>query len=184
MPVYWLHGPRQFCKVDGEDPPGTQAPDQAAANDCVGSQLIVASTVGSLVLRYNPILSFNDRSDAAHTSADESSSRASSIRNSVRNLVIAINRQSFTAGICLPSALVKSFRKSKSILCDGGCFVSIWAVATPGQTFRSFSFAFGLYRETVIYFVLQRTVSFFRTLVSINFERNAFCPNFWNMASF
>lgn len=109
--MYWLYGPRQFCNVGDEgNDTGTLSTDQLAMhdhNDCTGSAIIKISTIGSLMLRYSPILSFNDISNSAHTmSTEESSRRASLVRDSVRGLVIMINRQNFTASVCLNSALV------------------------------------------------------------------------------
>lgn len=105
MPVYWLNGPRQFCNVDDGVILGTQSSDQPVY-DCTGSEVISVSTSGSPMLRFSPILSFNDLSNSAHMSIDESSQRSSLVRNSVRGLVIMINQQNFTHSICLNSALV------------------------------------------------------------------------------
>lgn len=106
LPKYWLHGPRQFCSVEDGDILATSSTDQPAAYNCLGTQAVGVSTIGSLVLRYSPILSFNDLSNSAHVSTDESSNRATSVRNSVRSLVIMINRQNFTTSVCLDSAWV------------------------------------------------------------------------------
>jgi hypothetical protein len=103
--MYWMNGPPQFCNVDDGHILGTQSSDQSIY-DCTGSQVISVSTFGSPMLRFSPILSFNDLSNSAHMSIDESSHRSSLVRNSVRGLVIMINRQNFTNSICLDSALV------------------------------------------------------------------------------
>jgi len=106
--MYWLYGPRQFCNVDDGDI-GVLSTDPPIHDhyDCVSSKIIKISTIGSLMLKYNPILSFNDVSNSAHTmSTEESTHRAALIRNSVRSLVIMINRQNFSTSICLNSALV------------------------------------------------------------------------------
>ncbi|XP_029343154.1 uncharacterized protein LOC100569014 isoform X2 [Acyrthosiphon pisum] len=105
LPVYWLNGPRQFCNVDDGVILGTQSSDQPVY-DCTGSQVISVSTSGSPMLRFSPILSFNDLSNSAHMSIDESSQRSSLVRNSVRGLVIMINQKNFTNSICLNSALM------------------------------------------------------------------------------
>ncbi|KAL4120652.1 hypothetical protein QTP88_013303 [Uroleucon formosanum] len=105
LPVYWLNGPRQFCNVDDGVILGTQSSDQPVY-DCTGSEVISVSTFGSPMLRFSPILSFNDLSNSAHMSIDESSQRSSLVRNSVRGLVIMINQQNFTHSICLNSALM------------------------------------------------------------------------------
>ncbi|KAL5243643.1 hypothetical protein ACI65C_011053 [Semiaphis heraclei] len=105
LPVYWLNGPRQFCNVDDGVILGTQSSDQPVY-DCIGSQVISVSTSGSPMLRFSPILSFNDLSNSAHMSIDETSQRSSLVRNSVRSLVILINQQNFTNSICLNSALM------------------------------------------------------------------------------
>lgn len=113
--MYWLYGPRQFCNVENSVILESQSSaDQPAAYDCISSHIISMSTISSLMLRYSAILSFNDLSNSAHISPDESSQRASSVRNSVRALVIMINRQNFTTGVCLNSALVNfSIRQRK-----------------------------------------------------------------------
>ncbi|XP_060835068.1 uncharacterized protein LOC132918035 [Rhopalosiphum padi] len=105
LPMYWMNGPPQFCNVDDGHILGTQSSDQSIY-DCTGSQVISVSTFGSPMLRFSPILSFNDLSNSAHMSIDESSHRSSLVRNSVRGLVIMINRQNFTNSICLNSALM------------------------------------------------------------------------------
>ncbi|VVC24570.1 PKD/REJ-like domain [Cinara cedri] len=106
LPVYWLYGPRQFCNIDDGIILGTPSYDEPIY-DCSNFQFISVSTIGSLILKYSPILSFNDLSNSAITAtADESSNRASLIRDSVRNLVIMINRQNFTPSVCLSSALM------------------------------------------------------------------------------
>lgn len=105
--MYWLYGPRQFCYVDDENTGRSQvSSNQPEVEDCTSSQLIGVSTFGSLVLRYSPILSFNDLLNSVQISTDDPLNRASLVKNSVRNLVIMINRQNFTSGICLNSALV------------------------------------------------------------------------------
>lgn len=109
MPMYWLYGPRQFCNTNNGINLGTLSSDQPGMYDCTSSQIISVSTIGSLMLRYSPILSFNDLSNAADMSADESLKRASSVRDSIRGLVIMINRQNFTTSICLNSALVNLY---------------------------------------------------------------------------
>lgn len=107
LPMYWFYGPQHFCNIEDENSSKSLvSSNQPTVDDCTGSQLISVSTFGSLVLRYSPILSFNDLSNAAHMSMDDSSNRASLVRDSVRSLVIMINRQNFTSGICLNSALV------------------------------------------------------------------------------
>jgi len=109
MPMYWLYGPRQFCNVEDGNITVTPSPDQPVHDyfDCTGSKIIKIFTIGSLMLRYSPILSFNDVSNSAHTmSTEESSHRAALVRNSVRGLVIMINQQNFSTSICLNSALV------------------------------------------------------------------------------
>ncbi|XP_022176658.1 uncharacterized protein LOC111038034 isoform X2 [Myzus persicae] len=105
LPVYWLNGPRQFCNVDDGVILGTQSSDQPIY-DCTGSQVISVSTSGSPMLKFSPILSFNDLSNSAHMSVDESSQRSSLVRNSVRSLVIMINQQNLTNSVCLNSALM------------------------------------------------------------------------------
>lgn len=121
MPVYWLYGPRQFCNVDDEDVlPGTLSPEQPVY-DCSGPQVIQISTISSLMLKYSPILSFDDLSNSAHMSTDESSLRASLLRNSVRGLVIMINRQNFSSSVCLNSALVSYIKISTLPTCVSFC---------------------------------------------------------------
>lgn len=102
-----MYGPRQFCNVpDANVLETTQSPDQVTYY-CSSSQVITVSTYGSLTLKYNQILSFNDLLiHPEHVSMDESSDRTSLVRDSVRSLVIMINRQNFTAGVCLDSSLV------------------------------------------------------------------------------
>lgn len=102
-----MYGPRQFCNVpNGNVLETTQSPDQVTYN-CTSSQAITVSTVGSLALKYSQILSFNVLSgNSEHISTDESSDQTSLVKNSVRSLVIMINRQNFTAGVCLDSSLV------------------------------------------------------------------------------
>jgi len=107
LPVYWLNGPRQFCNVDDGVILGTQSIDtDQPVYDCTSSQVISVSTSGSPMLKFSPILSFNDVSNSVHMSVDESSQRSSLVRNSVRSLVIMINQQNFTNSVCLNSALV------------------------------------------------------------------------------
>lgn len=100
-----MNGPRQFCNFDDGDILGTQSSEQSMY-DCISSQFISVSTFSSPMLRFSPILSFNDFSNSVHMSIDESSHRSYLVKNSVRDLVIMINRQNFTNSICLNSALV------------------------------------------------------------------------------
>lgn len=111
--MYWLYGPPQFCNIDDDIIAGTLSSDQPIIYNCTSSQVISVSTIGSPILRYSTILSFNDLLNTAHMSADESLQRTSLLRNSVRGLVIMINRRNFTNNICLNSALVNLYKIEK-----------------------------------------------------------------------
>lgn len=103
--MYWWYGPRQYCNIEDGDNLRTPS-SELPINDCIGPQAINIFPVGSLMLRYSTVLSVNDVSNSAHMSIDESSHRASLLRDSVKDLVKTMKRQNFTVGVCLNSALV------------------------------------------------------------------------------
>lgn len=104
--MYWLYGPRQYCNVGISNDLEKSSINQSYESDCIGSQLIHVFPIGSLMLKYNTILSIDDISSSVLVTTDETSHRASMLRDSVRNIVKAIKRQNFTSGICLISTLV------------------------------------------------------------------------------